>query len=235
MLDVASSPRVAMQDIAHISWMPDGRSFKIRDCAKFAKQTLPKFFAGIQYKSFIRQLNIYGFERVKDRKSPLFGQYSHPYFVRGEPDLCLFMTRQKIKGTGVPRGTKKNVLLSWEAQHNKALIATQLAEDALMGNFHHPHDESTATTVSRSPSSSSIHCDEEVGAVGGQRHPLVLSLSSFPSSPSVSGVTDTRFIPEEKLENRIFMTSNDDDNDDKKYCASTWEGCINDAPLSLFF
>jgi hypothetical protein len=97
-----------MEDLGHISWMPGGRSFMILDCNKFAKQTLPRFFVGIQYKSFIRQLNIYGFRRVKDRTSPKYGQYSHPMFVRGEPDLCLFMTRQKVKGTGVPRANKTN-------------------------------------------------------------------------------------------------------------------------------
>ncbi|KAL3908252.1 MAG: hypothetical protein SGILL_008553, partial [Bacillariaceae sp.] len=94
-------------DLRNIAWLSHGRSFKVLDIASFSQHTLPKFFPKIQYKSFIRQLNIYAFSRVKDRKSPAFGEYSHRLFVRGNPDLCTLMTRQKVKGTGVPRNTFK--------------------------------------------------------------------------------------------------------------------------------
>eukprot|EP00539_Tryblionella_compressa_P011819 CAMPEP_0178809750 /NCGR_PEP_ID=MMETSP0745-20121128/18284_1 /TAXON_ID=913974 /ORGANISM="Nitzschia punctata, Strain CCMP561" /LENGTH=263 /DNA_ID=CAMNT_0020470147 /DNA_START=124 /DNA_END=915 /DNA_ORIENTATION=- len=139
MLNAASSRHAYLQDIGHITWMPDGRSFKILNTTDFAQKTLPKFFVGIQYKSFIRQLNIYGFLRDKDRTSENYGEYSHPMFLRGEPDLCLFMTRQKIKGTGIPRGngksnniSSKQVLVSWNTNTNKALSAASNATDALL-------------------------------------------------------------------------------------------------------
>ncbi|KAG7343949.1 HSF-type DNA-binding protein [Nitzschia inconspicua] len=118
---VSHNPR-SDEDLNHISWMPDGRSFKILDTTKFAARTLPKFFPKIQYKSFIRQLNIYGFNRVKNRSSPKYGEYSHEHFKRGEPDLCKYMTRQKIKGTGTPRSTtKKRELLSWDPYGKNAV------------------------------------------------------------------------------------------------------------------
>ncbi|KAL3939143.1 MAG: hypothetical protein SGARI_001479 [Bacillariaceae sp.] len=111
MLNVTTNSRE--EDLSHIAWMNYGKSFKILNTAKFAQRTLPKFFPNTQYKSFIRQLNIYGFNRVKDRKSPAYGEYSHDLFVKGKPDLCVLMTRQKIKGTGVPRSAaKRNVQLS---------------------------------------------------------------------------------------------------------------------------
>jgi hypothetical protein len=76
-----------------IQWLPDGNGFKIANIQVFTTQVLPVYFGTLKYKSFLRQLNIYGFER-------LHGAYIHPYFVRGHPDLCWNMKRQKVKGTG---------------------------------------------------------------------------------------------------------------------------------------
>jgi hypothetical protein len=53
------------------------------------------------YKSFLRQLNIYGFERVVTKRNDPTGTpngaYGHPLFVRGKPDLCFLMDRPKAR------------------------------------------------------------------------------------------------------------------------------------------
>jgi hypothetical protein len=46
--------------------------------------------------SFRRQLNLYGFSRIT--KGPDLGSYHHPFFLRGHPDLCRSIDRQRIKG-----------------------------------------------------------------------------------------------------------------------------------------
>ena len=43
-------------------------------------------------------VNLYGFKRVKGDCDT--GTYTHPYFVRGKPELCCFMNRAKIKKKG---------------------------------------------------------------------------------------------------------------------------------------
>jgi hypothetical protein len=43
---------------------------------------------------------MYGFRWINDRASADYGAYCHPLFQRGKNDLCIEMTRQKIKGTG---------------------------------------------------------------------------------------------------------------------------------------
>ena len=88
-----------------ISWLPDRQSFKVHDQKAFVEQILPRYFKVTKYKSFLRQLNIYGFERITDT-SPRRGGYSHTYFVRGEPKLCVNMKRHKIKGNGKARRIK---------------------------------------------------------------------------------------------------------------------------------
>jgi hypothetical protein len=83
-----------------VSWLPgEGNSFRIHIPKDFASHILPKFFEKIKFRSFQRQLNIYGFRRISDRTSPDYGAYYHEFFVRNKSHLCLQMQRQRIKGT----------------------------------------------------------------------------------------------------------------------------------------
>eukprot|EP00934_Nitzschia_sp_Nitz4_P002460 Nitzschia sp. Nitz4//scaffold111_size72815//53585//54032//NITZ4_005797-RA/size72815-augustus-gene-0.58-mRNA-1//-1//CDS//3329533201//2450//frame0 len=47
-----------------VGWKPDGLSFKVQDKASFTRDVLPRYFRQSQYKSFVRQLNIWGFSCV---------------------------------------------------------------------------------------------------------------------------------------------------------------------------
>jgi hypothetical protein len=69
-----------------VSWHPDGRSFRVHNPKKFVEAVLPMHFKQTKYKSFQRQLNFYGFQRVPS--GPLEGSYGHPNFVRGNEELC---------------------------------------------------------------------------------------------------------------------------------------------------
>ena len=79
-----------------VSWLPCGKMFQVHDQIRFEKLIAPLYFDQHQYKSFQRQLNIYGFQRVD--RGPCKGAYFHDQFVRGKPDLCHNMVRTKIKG-----------------------------------------------------------------------------------------------------------------------------------------
>jgi hypothetical protein len=72
----------AREDLEHIvSWLPDGKAFHIHKPKDFAVYALPRHFDQTKYKAFTRQLNIYGFQRLKDRQSDVFGAYSHKLFI----------------------------------------------------------------------------------------------------------------------------------------------------------
>lgn len=81
-----------------VSWLPDHSSFRVHQPEIFVNQIMPKYFRQTKYKSFQRQLNMWGFERLIS--GPNKGGYSHESFVRGQPALCHRMKRLKIKGTG---------------------------------------------------------------------------------------------------------------------------------------
>lgn len=56
----------ASGDTSIISWVPDGRHFHVHNPTLFVQKIIPKFFKQKSFKSFQRQLHIYGFQRVAD-------------------------------------------------------------------------------------------------------------------------------------------------------------------------
>jgi hypothetical protein len=76
-----------------ISWLPDHENvFRVHNSAAFVNLVMPKYFNQTKYKSFQRQLNIWGFCHIPSG-------YAHPCFIRGKPSLCRQMVRRKrIKG-----------------------------------------------------------------------------------------------------------------------------------------
>mmetsp|Transcript_12001 Transcript_12001/g.28695 ORF Transcript_12001/g.28695 Transcript_12001/m.28695 type:complete len:353 (+) Transcript_12001:120-1178(+) len=79
-----------------VSWLPGGKAFRVHNPTQFVDQIMKKCFNQTKYKSFQRQLNLWGFERVI-RESAEKGSYFHPLFLRGRRDLCQEMARQKVK------------------------------------------------------------------------------------------------------------------------------------------
>lgn len=81
-----------------VSWIPHGRAFIVRKPKKFTSEIMPKYFRQTKLTSFQRQLNLYGFRRITQGADS--GAYYHELFLRGRPQLCMRMVRQKVKGTG---------------------------------------------------------------------------------------------------------------------------------------
>ena len=82
-----------------VSWQPNGKSFRVYNQEKFVEIILPLYFRQTKYKSFQRQLNIYGFRRIDD--GPLEGSYYHKRFLRGRYDLCKEVLRQQPSPAGI--------------------------------------------------------------------------------------------------------------------------------------
>jgi hypothetical protein len=80
---------------AIVSWQSGGKSFKVIQPQRFASEIMQTYFNQTKYKSFQRQLNIYGFRRV--HLGPNKGGYSHKYFNRCSPELSDSIVRP-LKG-----------------------------------------------------------------------------------------------------------------------------------------
>jgi hypothetical protein len=70
-------------------WCDHGETFVIKDADKFAEVIIPTAFKHSKFASFVRQLNFYGFRKVRpDAVSQAhWWEFRHPYFKRDEPEL----------------------------------------------------------------------------------------------------------------------------------------------------
>ncbi|KAK9675021.1 Flocculation suppression protein [Basidiobolus ranarum] len=82
-----------------IAWELSGNRFIIKDPITFASKVLPQYYKTNKFASFSRQLNIYGFHRVSDRRRTKQNQdtsaiiYSHQHFKRDQPDSLHLIQR----------------------------------------------------------------------------------------------------------------------------------------------
>ncbi|EEC51861.1 predicted protein [Phaeodactylum tricornutum CCAP 1055/1] len=70
-----------------IAWSDSGTAFRIFDAVEFAASVLPKYFRTRKFSSFQRNLNLYGFTKV--RRGPDADFYAHPSFLQDTPDGLL--------------------------------------------------------------------------------------------------------------------------------------------------
>ncbi|KAL7410795.1 HSF-type DNA-binding-domain-containing protein [Mrakia frigida] len=81
----------------YLLWSTDGKSFVLIHPEEFSKEVLPRFFRHQKVTSFVRQLNLYSFNRVPvvhflDTSDPSMTLqstapgFSHQYFQRGKPE-----------------------------------------------------------------------------------------------------------------------------------------------------
>jgi len=120
-----------------ISWVPSENGFKVHKTKQFDDDIMPKYFDKTKYKSFQRQLNMWGFDRVGS--GPYKGAYLHPCFIRGQPQLCESMQRTKIKGIHSKKLRKNSVngdLLGGGSNHSLHSLSSNHSLSSYGGSSH---------------------------------------------------------------------------------------------------
>jgi len=105
-----------------IQWGPAGDTIVVTDQAVFARAVLPRFFKHDNIRSFVRQLNMYGFQRCRNPgcNGSVEGEHGqlefyHENFIEGRKDLMCQITRglpsHKRQAVGVESGASSAVTL----------------------------------------------------------------------------------------------------------------------------
>ncbi|OEU23183.1 hypothetical protein FRACYDRAFT_166764, partial [Fragilariopsis cylindrus CCMP1102] len=74
-----------------VSWVDDGQAFRVHNAEVFVDHIMRRFFKQTKYKSFQRQLNLYGFNRIQHGNCK--GGYKHKFFRRGQRTMCQLIAR----------------------------------------------------------------------------------------------------------------------------------------------
>ncbi|OLY80353.1 Transcription factor SKN7 [Smittium mucronatum] len=93
-----------------IHWSDSGDSFVVIDQSEFSDFVLPRHFKHKNFATFIRQLNKYGFRKVKSRyeskkAGDLVWEFEHPYFQSKSPNM---LDKIKRKPIGRTRNTQQS-------------------------------------------------------------------------------------------------------------------------------
>ena len=155
------------QGFQHIvSWLPDGKGFRVHD-ETYILPFLKIYFNQTKFKSFLRQLQHYGFERIY--KGPKKGVCSHKDFVRGQRKLCLFMVRDQdcysdrvtslIRSESLP--TKLPSYSSKDVLNLKALLCNSSGMLMTSSNNHDNETDSTATNMETKLQESSLGLEKD--------------------------------------------------------------------------
>lgn len=102
-----------------VSWSPDGRAFQVHSPERFSDTILPTYFRHKRYKSFQRQLYLYGFRSLQD-DSVAKGKYFHPLFLRENRTLCRQIVRPKSVSTSSSRPNSRPPRTSKKALRTEA-------------------------------------------------------------------------------------------------------------------
>lgn len=172
-----------------VSWMPNGKSFRVHSQEDFVKSIMPSYFNQTKFTSFTRQLYIYGFQKVQD--GPDKGAFFHSQFVKENKSLCLTMRRKKDKPTILHSyfNTNSAFPTSHQSRYMTCGHAPEqfgIARPAMMGSNREGHHDVSPLEV-----------QQDTGAMVSQMvvAPMFLMPMPMPPSPQLTDLLLSPFQP----------------------------------------
>lgn len=131
-----------------ICWSPNGKSFFIKNQAKFARELLPHYYKHNNMASFVRQLNMYGFHKkvsvelggLKCDKDEM--EFAHQYFHKGQPYLVEHIKRKiaSSKSQDAAHSPIKPELMTKVLAEVRSMRGRQESLDSKLGAMKHENE-----------------------------------------------------------------------------------------------
>ncbi|GLD92164.1 hypothetical protein PINS_up000697 [Pythium insidiosum] len=134
------------EDASIISWDDSGRSFTLRDEARFESQVIPRYFRG-GLDVFFQHLAEHGFLAVSTEENEDEKTFENEHFVRGDPSKLANIVRVPLPNRR-RRRRRTRVTVSPYLPHNSASTSDQQSVSAPVDSISLPFPE---TTVSLTP------------------------------------------------------------------------------------
>ena len=111
----------------YIHWSEDGKSVIISDSSGLTKKVLPKYYNQHNFASFVRQLNMYNFHKVRTDQKTGEQKYIHNDFVKWKTIKEIQSIKRKIK-------TEEEKLLSGKIRNvlDKKIGTTSISNNNLL-------------------------------------------------------------------------------------------------------
>eukprot|EP01125_Pyxidicula_operculata_P005226 TRINITY_DN188_c2_g1_i1.p1 TRINITY_DN188_c2_g1~~TRINITY_DN188_c2_g1_i1.p1 ORF type:complete len:482 (-),score=146.89 TRINITY_DN188_c2_g1_i1:163-1608(-) len=104
-----------------IRWREDGEGFVVLRFEELASRILPQYFKASTPCSFMRQLNLYGFNKIGDDPSVMEFKHSNSLFKKGEESKLLVIERRiNAKKKRDSKATDEQQLQQTSAKHHKS-------------------------------------------------------------------------------------------------------------------
>ncbi|KAG7366832.1 HSF-type DNA-binding protein [Nitzschia inconspicua] len=109
-----------------VSWLPNGRGFQVHCQKNFSEIIIPMFFRHCRYKSFQRQLYLYGFRSLETQNMSR-GAYFHPKFVKSDRNLCRDIVRVKMETAqrSKKEGKQKRIPVTRKLKQQSRVVSHQ--------------------------------------------------------------------------------------------------------------
>ncbi len=112
----------------YVRWSESGTAILISDELGFSTHILPKYFKHKNISSFIRQLNIYGFNKTK--QDPQFKEFSNPHFQKDYPELLSNIHRRTNRNKAGKAAKLQKILGAQKGlnEEDKAMFKSLVSE-----------------------------------------------------------------------------------------------------------
>ena len=178
MLEEADRPETGFGNI--VSWLPDGKAFKIYDQEAFVETVMRTYFNQSKVKSFTRQLYIYGFLKIPD--GPNEGAFYHPEFIRDDKQSCFSLRRNQA-------GDRRRIKPSAQTRRGSASSHNSASS-------YDTSDSSATPSSNASPSPTTVTSTNMTQLKAQRRNSLSDYVSGKPTGPiSSAGATGPLMMP----------------------------------------